>query len=111
MTELASCHARWLAVGGQLLREGGDERRAHGAFGEQIAHQVGDAEGDAKRVVGVAGAEVIGEDRVADQAEDAAGHRRQAEEAGGAGQARSGVGHQLVRAASERTARTCGQLR
>ena len=75
------------AVQGELPREGRDERRAHGAFGEQVADEVGDAEGDAKRVRGVAGAEVVGEHLIPHQPENAAGHRGQPEDPGGAGQA------------------------
>ena len=93
-TELASCHARSRAVGGEPLREGRDERGAHRAFGEEIADEVGDAERDQERVHRVAGAEVVREDLVAHQPEDAAGHGGQAEDAGRAGQARSSVGHQ-----------------
>ena len=72
----------------ELPCEGGDERRAHGAFGKQVADQVGDAGGDAKRVVGVAGAEVERQDLVADQPEDAAGDGGQPEDSGRPGQAR-----------------------
>ena len=71
----------------QLPCEGRHKRRAHGAFGEQVADEVGNAAGDAERVVGVAGAEVIRHDLIADQPENAARDRRQPEDPGGPGQA------------------------
>ncbi len=83
-----------LAAGRQLMCEGGHERRAHRTFGEQVADEVGDAEGHAERVHRVAGAEVERQHLIADQAQDAAGHGRQTEQSGRAGQARSGVGMQ-----------------
>ena len=86
----------WLAIGGQLVREGRDECRAHRAFGEEVTDEVGDAEGDAERIHRVAGAEVVGQDLVADQPEDSAGHGRQAEKAGRTGQTRCGLGHHTV---------------
>ena len=82
----------------QRSREGGNERRAHGALGKQVADEVGDAAGDAEGVVGVPGAEVVRHDLFASQPEDAARDRRQPEDPGGPGQAWCGIGHQLTEA-------------
>ena len=64
-----------LAVQRQVTGEGRHERGAHRAFGEEIAHEVGNPERDDERVHLVAGAEERGEHLVADEAEDAAGQR------------------------------------
>ena len=60
----------------------GHERGAHRAFGEQIADEIGNAERDDERVHLVAGAEERGEHLIADEAENAAGERGGAGEAG-----------------------------
>ncbi len=76
-----------LAVGRQLPRERRHERGAHRAFGEQIAHEVGNAERDVVGVHRVARAEERRQHLFADDAEDAARHRRGA---GRRGRARDG---------------------
>ena len=93
----------------ELPRERRNEGRAHGAFGEQVADEVGNPARDAERVVGVAGAEVVRHHLFANQPEDAARDGRQPEDPGGPGQAwRSafalasfggtiGIGHQLAK--------------
>ena len=98
------------AVQRQLPCEGWHKRRAHGAFGKQVADEVGDAAGDAERVVGVAGAEVERQHLIANQAEDPACDGGQPEDPGRAGQAwlsafapwsfggTFGVGHQSAQA-------------
>ena len=48
ITELARRHERSRPCSGQLAGEGRDKRRAHRAFGEQVADEVGDAAGDAE---------------------------------------------------------------
>ena len=89
MTELASRHARSRAVGRQLLRERRHERRAHRAFGEQVA----DAGWECGTRRGTRPSRRRRRSRYAStcsrtRPEDAAGHGRQAEDPGGAGQAR-----------------------
>ena len=74
------------------------KRRAHGTLGKEVADEVGDSARDAEGVVGVAGAEVIRDDLVPGQPENAARDGRQPENPGGAGQAWWGVGHQLEEA-------------
>jgi hypothetical protein len=69
-----------LALQRQHARERRHEGGAHRAFGEQIAHQIGKAEGDDERVHVVAGAEGRGEHLIASQPEQTAGERRQAGE-------------------------------
>ena len=59
MTCDPSRHAAGLAVAGEIAREGRDERRAHRAFGKQIAQQRRNAGRDAERVGRVAGAEKV----------------------------------------------------
>ena len=71
---------RWLAVQRQVAREGRDEGRAHRAFGEEIADQIGNAERDVERVHLVAGAEERRQHLIADETEDAARQRRDAGE-------------------------------
>ena len=68
--------------------------RAHRAFREQVPDEIGNAAGDAKRVVGVARAEVKRQHLIADQPEYAARDGRQPEDPGGPGQAWRGIGHQ-----------------
>ena len=74
------------AVQREMTREGRHERGAHRAFGEQIAHQIRNPERDDERVHVVAGAEQRREHLIAGEAEDAAGERRRAGEAGGSSQ-------------------------
>ena len=69
------------AVEREPARERRHERGAHGAFREQVANEVRDAERHDEGVHVVAGAEDGGEHLIAQQAENAAG------ECGGAGQA------------------------
>lgn len=69
------------AAGGERLGEGGDEGRGQGAFGKQVAGEVGDAEAEQKGVVDEAGAEDAGEDDFAEQAGDAAGENGERDDA------------------------------
>ena len=82
-----------LAVQGQMASEGGDERGAHGAFSEEIADEVGNPERDEVRVHLVARAEVRGEQRFADEAEQTADQRRGARQARGTRETSAGLGH------------------
>ena len=70
-------------------RECRHERGAHGAFGEQIANEVGDAERHDEGVHVVARAEDGGEHLIAEQAENPADERRGAGQAGRAGEERA----------------------
>ena len=77
----------------EVARERRHERGAHRAFGEEVAHQVGNAEGDEVGVHLVARAEQRGEHLLAHEAEEAAGER------GGAGETcgvRDAVGRLIV---------------
>ena len=85
-----------LATDGQLVREGGDECRAHGPLGEQVTRQVGHPERHPKRIHGVIGTEVEGQNLVADQSQDTTGHGRQTEQSGRTRQAWSGFRMQGV---------------
>ena len=58
-----------------LLGQDGDEGRDEGVLGEQVAQQVGDAEGGPEGVVGQAGAEEMVDDDLADQAQNPAEER------------------------------------
>ena len=82
------------ALEGQGAAEGGYERGAHGPLGEEVAHQIGHAERHQEGVHGVAGAEPVGQHLFPHQAEDAAGHRGRAGDAG-------------RRASAERSPRRC----
>ena len=98
------------AVQRQLPGEGGHKRRAHRAFREQVADEVGNAGGDAKRVGHVAGAEEERQHLLADQAQHPACDGGQPENPGRPGQAwmsaialgssggTIGVGHQSAQA-------------
>ena len=81
-TLLPSRHAARLPSRVRLAREGRHERRAHRALREQVADEVRDAERDVEGVHGVAGAEQVGHHLLAREAEDAARHRRRADETG-----------------------------
>jgi hypothetical protein len=70
------------SVQSELLREGRHERRTHRAFRKQIAHEIGDAERDDERVHFIAGAEERGQHLIACKAENAAGERGRAGDAG-----------------------------
>ena len=63
------------AVGRQTARERWHERAAHRALGKQVAHEVGNAEGDVVRVHRIACAEERGQHLFADHAQNAACHR------------------------------------
>ena len=92
---VAEQEGRTPAVLRQAPHERRHERRAHRAFGEQVAHQVRDAGRHVEGVHRVPGAEAVGEDLVADQAEKAAGERRRADDARGSrepGPARRAIG-------------------
>ncbi len=98
----------------QPLRKRGDEGGAHGAFREQVANQVGNAIRHVECVHRVSGAEVKREDLFTHQPEHAAGHRGEADDAGGACQARRSVGHQnrqrtMRQCDRQRTSSGCGQ--
>ena len=83
-TLLARRHASALPCSVRWRVKVGHERGAHRAFGEEIAHEVGNAERDDERVHLVAGAEERGEHLIAREAEEAAGERGGAGDAGGA---------------------------
>ena len=61
----------------------GHERRAHRAFGKQIAQQRRDARGDDERVVLEAGAEIVRLDDVAHETQHPARERGRADESSG----------------------------
>ena len=79
------------APGGALVPDGGglaehgDEGRRQRPFGEQVAQQVGDAEGDGERVHHAPAAEQGGEDLLARQPEHAAAQHREPDDPRGAG--------------------------
>ena len=79
-----------LARGREMPRERRHEGAAHGALGKQVAHEVGNAIGDVVRVHRVAGAEERRQHLFADDAEDAARHRRSAGRRGGTREGRGG---------------------
>ena len=81
-------HASSLPFSVRRRGERRHERGAHRAFGEQIADEVGNAERDDEGVHVVARAEDRGEHLIADEAEDAAGERRGAGQAGRTGKQR-----------------------
>jgi hypothetical protein len=60
-----------------VAREGRYERGAHRSFGEQIADEIGNAERDREGVHVVARAIEREDHLIADEAEDAAGQRRE----------------------------------
>ena len=90
-TELASAHARGLPPVVSSCVKVGTNAALMAPSANRSRDEVGHAERDAKRIHRVAGAEVKGQDLVADQPQDAAGHGRQTEQSGRTGQARSGV--------------------
>ena len=66
-----------------------DERGAHRAFREEIAHQVRDAERDVEGVNGITGAEQIRHDLIAHEAKHTARHRGDANDARRSGKSSS----------------------
>jgi hypothetical protein len=68
----------WLLLAGrrQMAGERRDERRAHRAFGKQVAQQIGNPEGDLVGVSRETGAKVRGDHLLADNAENSAGDGR-----------------------------------
>jgi undecaprenyl-diphosphatase len=62
--------------------ERGHERRGHGAFGEQVAQQVGQPESDVEGVGRESGAEERRHHLLADESEDTRQHGRRADDAG-----------------------------
>ena len=78
---------RLITFFGKLLGKCGDERRRQGAFGEEIAQQIGDAERRDKRVEFAVGPEQSREHLFADETEHATAQHREADRARRAGDA------------------------
>ena len=76
---------RRAALGRGGTGEHGDEGGRERAFGEQVAQQVRDAEGDGERVHDAPAAEQRGEDLLAREPEHAAAQHREPDDAGGPG--------------------------
>jgi hypothetical protein len=68
MTELASRHERSRPSSVSSPCERWDKRRTHGAFGKQVADEVGNPAGHPERIVRVAGAKVVRHYLLANQA-------------------------------------------
>ena len=73
----------------EIPRERRDERRAHRAFREEVSHQVRNPERDVVGVDRVAGAEQVRHDLIAHEAEHAARHRGDANNARRSGESSS----------------------
>ena len=82
MTLEARRQAAALSPDASDRRERRHERGAEGAFGEQIPQDVWQAESDAEGVHGIAGTEKIRKNLIADETQDPAGHRRDADDPG-----------------------------
>ena len=75
ITMLVSRQAPSSSSRGEVPLEDRDEGRADGAAGQHLEHQVRDRQRGDERLVLAAGAELLGDDDVADQPEQAADRR------------------------------------
>ena len=91
-TRFPSRNACLLVLVDEVIGEHGDEGRRKCPFGEEVAEEVGDPEGGDERVRGEPGAEKVGEDLLADEAEQPGNESRGADEGRGPGDFFPGVG-------------------